>query len=122
MNVSRFDRNTVLKTPLDVTRLAERLAQCPEVSQFDHGDHKEAWALADSLSDLESSFREFLDELLPRIVSSEGLDLHDNLLDTAESFRHILYHMIVQQKFFRYVVPPATAYLEPPGPRQRAGE
>ncbi len=100
MTLSRFDRNRVLKTPRDVTRLAERLAQLSEVTRLDDGEeHKEAWALADSLSDLESSFREFLEEILPKLASSEGEELYDLLLETAESFRHILYHILVHRNF-----------------------
>jgi hypothetical protein len=115
MTVSRFDRNQVLKTPRDVTRLAERLARLSEVTQLDDGEeHKEALALADSLSDLESAFREFLDEILPKLASGEGEELYDLLLETAESFRHILYHILVQQKFFRYVAPTTDVSFKPP--------
>jgi hypothetical protein len=115
MTETGFDRNKVLKTPRDVLDLAERLAKLPEVAQFDQGSHKEAWALADSLSELESSFREFLEEILPNLVSSDGEKLYDLLLETAESFRHILYHMLVQQKFFRYVAPTDDVSFNPPG-------
>jgi len=112
---SSFDRNKTLRTPQDVNRLAERLARLSEVSQLDDGEaHKEAWALADSLLDLESSFREFLDEILPKLASSEGEELYDLLLETAESFRHILYHILVQQKFFRYVAPTNEVSFKPP--------
>lgn len=103
--MSRFDENKVFKTPQDVIRFAERLARLPEVTRFDDGDHKEAPALADSLSDLESSFRDFLEEILPKLASSEGDELYDLMLETAESLRHILYHILEQQKFFRYVAP-----------------
>jgi hypothetical protein len=61
--VSLLEWNKVIRTPEDVTRLAERLAKCPEVTRFDDGDHEEAQFLADSFGDLESSFREFLDEV-----------------------------------------------------------
>lgn len=103
--MSRFDENKVFRTPQDVIGFAERLARLPEVTRFDDGDHKEAPALADSISDLESSFREFLEEILPKLASSEGDELYDLMLETAESFRHILYHILEQQKFFRYVAP-----------------
>jgi hypothetical protein len=45
-----FDQNRVIKTVEDVKRLAERLAKCPEVSRFDDGEHKEAWALAPAVA------------------------------------------------------------------------
>jgi hypothetical protein len=98
MSVSRFDQNKVLKSPQDVVLLAERLAKRSEVTQFDD----------------ESSFREFLDEILPKLTSSEGDELYDLLLETAESFRHILYHILVQQKFFRYVAPTTDVSFQPP--------
>ena len=40
-----------------------------------------------------------------KVASSEGEELYDQVLETAESFRHILYHILEQQKFFRYVGP-----------------
>ena len=112
--MTRFEQNKVLKNVSDVSLLAERLAKRPEVTQFDEGDHLEAWALADSLSDLEYSFQEFLTEILPKLASSEGDELYDQLLEAAESFRHILYHLLVQQKFFRYVGPTTDISYKPP--------
>lgn len=120
MNESRFDQNKVFRSPQDVARLAERLAKLPEVTRFDLGEHKEAPSLADSFSDLEYSFREFSDEILPKLASSEGEELYDLLLETAESFRHILYHILEQQKFFRYVAPPTDVSWQPPPPLKRA--
>jgi oligoendopeptidase F len=120
MSISRFDQNKVLRSPQDVSRLAERLAKLSEVTRFDEGENKEASALADSLSDLENSFREFLDEILPKLAASEGEDLYDLLLETAENFRHILYHILQQQKFFRYVAPATDVSWQPPPPLKRA--
>jgi hypothetical protein len=118
--ISSFDRNKLLKTPQDVIRLAERLGKLPEVTRFNEGEHNEAQALADSFLDLEGSFREFLDEILPKLASSEGEELYDLLLETAESFRHILYHILEQQKFFRYVAPTTDVSWQPPPPLKRA--
>jgi hypothetical protein len=120
MSVSRFDQNKVFGSPQDVARLAERLAKLPKVTRFDEGEHKEAPALADSFSDLENSFREFLDEILPKLVESEGEELYDQVLEAAESFRHILYHILEQQKFFRYVAPTTDVSWQPPPPLKRA--
>jgi len=118
--MSTFDQNKVLKSPEDVARLANALTRLPEVTRFDEGDHLEASALADSLSDLEHSFREFLDEILPKLAASEGEELYDQVLETAESFRHILYHILEQQKFFRYVAPTTDVSWQPPPPLKRA--
>ncbi len=111
---SQFDRNKVMISPREVTLLAERLSTCSEITRFDEGEHREAWALADSFVDLESSFRKFLDEILPKLVSSQGDDLYNCMLETAENFRHVLYHILVQQKFFRYVAPTLDTSWRPP--------
>jgi hypothetical protein len=100
--------------------LRRKVARLPEVTRFDQGDHKETQALADSFSDLENSFREFLDEILPKLASSEGEELYDVLLETAENFRHILYHILEQQKFFRYVAPTTDVSWQPPPPPNNA--
>jgi hypothetical protein len=115
-SMSPFERNKIIKAPEDVKKLAERLAKLPEVTRFDEGDHSEAGALADSLSNLEGSFREFLDEILPKLATSEGEELYDQVLETAENFRHVLYHILEQQKFFRYVAPTADFSWQPPPP------
>jgi len=118
--MSLLDKNKVLRSPEDVTRLAKRLAKLPEVTRFDEGDHKEAPALADSFRDLESSFREFVDEILPKLARSEEEELYDLVLETAENFRHILYHILEQQKFFRYVAPTTDVSWRLPPPLRRA--
>jgi hypothetical protein len=102
---NRFDRNRVFRSPEDVARLAQHLSRCREISQFDDGNHKEAWALADSFSDLESSFREFLDEGLPKLALAEGEELVGLLFEVGVDFRHIIYHILEQQHFFRYIAP-----------------
>lgn len=108
-----LDRNKTLRTTDDTSRLAERLAKCPEVTQFDDGNHKEAQFLADSFGDLESSFREFLDEKLPKLVSSEGEELSGQLFEIGEDLRHILYHILEHQKFYSYLTPD-VAWQAPP--------
>lgn len=110
-----LDRNKTLKTVGDTSRLAERLAKCPEVTQFDDANRKEAQFLADSFGDLESSFREFLDENLPKLVSSEGDELSEQLFEVGENLRHILYHILEHQRFYRYLTPDVA--WEPPPKR-----
>jgi len=89
-----------------VTRkaLADRLSKCPEVAKHDEGAGKEAGTLAHAFGDLEESFRAFLDEELPRLMSDQAspAELFDVLLDIGEEFRHILYH-IHDPKFYRYL-------------------
>lgn len=111
--MSPFERNRVIKTVEDVKRLAELLSRCTEVTHFDEGQNKEAWGLADSFADLESSFRAFLDDQLPRLVHGnlQPSETHDLLLDIGEEFRHILYHILEQQKFYKYLVAEGTERL-----------
>jgi hypothetical protein len=105
--MSRFGRNKIITTPEDVARLAERLSRCPEVTRYDAGEHKEAWALAGSFADLEASFRTLLDEQFPKLAQGNlpPPETCDLLLDIGEEFRHILYHILEQQKFYKYLVP-----------------
>jgi hypothetical protein len=75
--------------------LIDILRRCPEVTRYDESGHNEAETLAHAFSDLEKSFRKFLDEQLPRLEQGQ-LDpsqVYDLLLDMGEEFRHILYHL-----------------------------
>jgi hypothetical protein len=100
VNASRF-----LMTPEAAMRLTERLARLKSVSQFDKPGEPQAATLAHSLTDLEKSFREVLETLLPRLLdkSLESDQLNDVLLDIGEELRHVLYH-IKDPKFFDYLV------------------
>ena len=88
----------------DLQALAERLAQCKEVTRFDTGEACEAWTLAHAFADLEESLRTCLEEQLPRLTDGqlETSEIHALLLDIGEEFRHILYH-INDPKFYRYL-------------------
>ena len=50
-------QKAILKKVDGVSELAKRLSECPEITRYDSGDHKEACALADGFSDLEEAFR-----------------------------------------------------------------
>jgi hypothetical protein len=110
-----FERNKIIRTMEDMNRLAERLSKCPEVSRFNDGEHKEAWALADTFADIETEFRDFLDEYLPKLVRSEGEELSGLLFEIGVAFQHIMHHIIEHQKFYKYLVPEGTVVLEEPG-------
>ncbi len=103
--MSPIEFNKIIITSEDTSRLAQRLGNCSDVRQFDEGRHDEARFLADSFRDLESSFREFLDEKLPKLVSSEGEDFCGQLYEIGEDFRHIIYHILEHQRFYRYLTP-----------------
>jgi hypothetical protein len=108
--MSRFGQDKVIATPQDVARLADLFSRCPEVTRFDTPETGEAWALADSLADLEGSFRDFLNEQLPKLatVGMGPAEAYETLLDIGEEFRHILYHIIDHQRFYKYLVPDGT--------------
>ena len=84
--------------------LARRLSECPKITRYDDGEHKEAWALAHAFGDLEGSFRAFLDTHLPALMQKSLSDdeIYDLLLNIGEEFRHILYH-IMDPKFYGYL-------------------
>lgn len=95
----------LLNDPGALKELAERLSRCREVTKHDRGSEPEAWTLAHTFHDLEESFRKFLDDLLPELLSpnvSES-ETYELLLDIGEELRHILYH-IKDPQFFRYLV------------------
>ncbi len=87
-----------------VASLAARLARCSEVAKHDTGEGQEAWALAHSFSDLEESFRTFLDDQLPRLAQAKlnPVETRDLIFEIGEEFRHILYH-IQEPSFYRYL-------------------
>ncbi len=94
----------ILKDPSDVKALAERLSICAQVTRYDSGDDREAWTLAHAFSDLEESFRTFLEDQLPRLTKRdlETSELYGLLHEIGEEWRHILYH-IKDPKFYRYL-------------------
>lgn len=105
--MSPFKRNVVIRSAEDVKRLAGLLSQCPQVTRFDEGQHKEAWALADSFAELESSFRAVLDEQFPKLLqeSLSASEINKLLMDIGYDFSQILYHILEQPKFYKYLVP-----------------
>jgi hypothetical protein len=94
----------ILKTVEHINELAKRLSECPEITRYDSGEDKEAWALADGFSDLEEAFRTFLDEYLPKLADPQvrGEALVEVLQDIGEEFRTILWH-IQEPKFYSYL-------------------
>ena len=94
----------LLSNEADLKVLAERLAQCKEVTRFDAGEECEAWTLVHAFADLEESLRTFLKEQLPRLTEGqlEASEIHELLLEIGEEFRHIFYH-IKDPKLYRYL-------------------
>lgn len=78
--------------------LRQRLSRCATVARY---GQEESGTLVHAFSDLEESFRKFLDEQLPKLADPcvEGEQLEDLLLDVQQEFRHILYHLHDPQLF-----------------------
>ena len=87
-----------------IKSLAEKLSKSEKVNRYNHGKEKEAWTLSNGFSDLEKSFKVFIEELLPQLlredISEEEID--EALWDIGDEFRHILYH-IKDSKYFGYL-------------------
>jgi hypothetical protein len=79
--------------------LIQRVSRLSEISRY--GD-SEAEALVHALSDLEDSYRRYLDEELPGLLRENLSDdeLLDALWEIGEGMRHIAYHLY-QPDFFR---------------------
>jgi hypothetical protein len=92
-------------------RLARKLADVAAVSK--HGD-EEAGTLAHAFGDLEESFLQFLDDLLPRLVNNDltAEEIESLLLDIGEEFRHILYH-VADPQFYDYLQVPGAVRGRP---------
>lgn len=88
----------------DTEGLAERLSRLPEVRKLDRPDEPESWTLAYTFRELEESFRRFLTELLPKLMSpSLTIDeTKDVLTDIGDELRHILYHLR-DSHFYDYI-------------------
>lgn len=90
--------NCILQDKDRIDNLRQRLSRCRLVAQY---GKEEPGTLVHAFSDLEESFRRFVDEQLPKLVdpSMEGEQLEDLLLDVQQEFRHILYHLHDPQLF-----------------------
>jgi hypothetical protein len=90
----------------DRKALIRRLQRSEQISRYD--DEAQNWdeasVIVHAFTDLEESFRTFLDKLLPALMV-EGLtdeELLNRLGDIGDEFRHILYH-INDPKFYGYL-------------------
>lgn len=93
----------LLKRRAQIDDLRQRLADCAIVVRF---GQEEPGTLVHAFSDLEESFRRFLDEQLPKLAdpSVQGEQLEDLLLNIQQEFHHILYHLH-DPGFFRLLEP-----------------
>lgn len=98
----------ILQNPDQIENLRQRLARCRLVAQY---GEEESGTLVHAFSDLEESFRKFLDEQLPKLAdpSVQGEQLEELLMDVQQEFRHILYHLHDPQLF--HVLEPTHEWL-----------
>ena len=84
--------------------LARRLEECESVRRHTTGDHREGYALAHSLADIEGSCRKLLDSQLPRLLSTNLTcgEVRDALLDIGETYRGML-EQIRGPLFYKYL-------------------
>lgn len=94
----------LLRSTEQINALARTLVRYQCVAKFDRAGEPEGGSLAHAFSDLEQSFRVFLDELLPRLIQGKlsEQEAQELLLQIGEEFRHIQYHL-KDSKFYRYI-------------------
>ena len=95
-------KKPILQDRETIAKLAEILSSCSQVNKYDN-DNQEAWSLSHAFSDLEESFKGFV-EILSVLVNNQlnEDEIYNYLLDIGEEFRHIIYH-INDLKFYQYI-------------------
>lgn len=79
---------------VEIQKLAEKLDRIRIVAQHNTAEHKENWAIAHGLSDVEESFYKIFLDLIPKLKKeADEKKQEDFLLDIREEFRHIAYHL-----------------------------
>ncbi|HEX9410603.1 MAG TPA: hypothetical protein VF986_02775 [Actinomycetota bacterium] len=94
----------VLSEVSSVRTLAGKLGRYRQIAQHDSAEEPESRALANALSDVESSCRKIALELLPALVRGEGQESKtiDVLIEIGEELGHILYH-VKDSHFYGYI-------------------
>ncbi len=82
--------------------LEARLAECESVRRLDDPSQRESAAIADALGDFEKVFRNYLDELLPRVLGATTCSqLEDALSDIRTEFQELVWHLWYPKSFRR---------------------
>lgn len=100
-----MSENRIIKNTKDINMLAEFLSKCDKVTRFDQEGKEECGALAFSLHVLEISFRNILDDHLPKLMDKETSvkDIGDIIFDIGEEIRQILLQIKIP-KSYRYLL------------------
>jgi len=96
-----MDKNKAKDFAEKYSRLANILTKSKYVTRYDEAEDKEAWTLAHAFIDLDESFKEFSNNLLPKLLNEKltSEEIHNILMDIGEEFCHILYH-IRENKYY----------------------
>lgn len=87
-----------------IDTIIDNLKRSRKVNSYDREHEKESETLAHCFIDIEESCKCMLNELFPKLLSSNMNEdeVDEILLDIGEEFRHILYH-IKDPKFYKYL-------------------
>jgi hypothetical protein len=89
-----------LLDPTKRVELEKRLNACEHVRRFDDPGNRESAAIADALGDLETVFRRYLDQLLPKALAATSCDeLEDALFDIRMDFEEVVWHLWYPKSF-----------------------
>jgi len=90
-----------VKLMIDLQKI---LSKCEKVNNYDTGKAKESDILSYSLTELNESFRRFIEELFPQLIHKdlEEEEIYNLLHEIGEEFRHILYH-IKDSNYYNYL-------------------
>lgn len=77
-----------------VKKLAKQLEKLKKIQVLGSEGEPGYWKLAFTLTEIEGSVANFLNELLPKLLKEQSEEELDNtLLEIGEEFRHIIYHL-----------------------------
>ncbi|MCP5468592.1 MAG: hypothetical protein H7A32_04920 [Deltaproteobacteria bacterium] len=84
--------------------IADNLRKSAKVNSFNQVEELESDTLAHSFLDIDESCRTLLNDLFPKLESTDlsEKEIDELLFDIGEELRHILYH-IKDPKFYNYL-------------------
>jgi len=98
--MSESEPHQQLLDPAGTVALEKRLNACERVRQFDDPAERESVAIADALADLETAFRNYLDQTLPHLLAATSCDaIEDALTDIRLSFQEVVWHLWYPKSF-----------------------
>ena len=85
----------LLSSAEQLSRLERLLAKSTNVTRYDQGSHIEAGTIVHALSDMERSFHELFERILPKLVEGDpsAAQVDEVLWEIRDELRHIVYHI-----------------------------